>query len=783
MTLRVPLLAALAAMACLRALAFEAGAAKQEITPALGTPLNGYGDRYGRPSLTVHDPLWARALYLDDGETKLFLVNTDLCMINAELHERVLALAPAEVPKEHIILTATHTHSAQGAMYKHLPLRFVAGRFSQEVLDATAKNIVAAMRAAYDARERAAIGFGTTTQKDLSRNRRVSGGPIDEQIGVIKVDDADGNPIAAVTNFAAHPTFVPDADHYVISADYPGVYYIEMERLTGEGCVALFLNGAEGNQGIGNPDNSDGWARLENVAKKLAEKAHTLHKTIDCSEMKLRLTYLQPELPPTLVGFQPKATILQALEIGDLALAFLPGEPVVEIGLELRKRALAQGFKAHFTVGLSNDYLNYFVTRELYPGKYSETGMNFFGPGIADWFYGHFDQMHARVAATPTTTLAEPPTRKDLGQGAAHVVLDGVPRTMGQQRGTLFAEELRAKYNERVHEPIESGKGLPKGGMWGLVPPFLNIATLAPAFSGISIRDRLLQVSPELYAEIEGMAEAAALPFDAVWLLQNARDFSLREDKTPLFSTPFCTMFAVTTDTGPLVGRTLDWEGAESPVITEYAPESGQRFVQVGFGWNAGVFTGMNAAGLVLCVERVERVEGQGEPDVISAPIELIVRDLLATKTTAAEAIAALRAVTGQQGHHVLVVGPGAEGFEANVIEFGKETVQRAPEEGVLLGVAPSNEAADDDTLVRHARVADLLATNPARSVEALQAVLIDSETDRAPKAQIWNTTTKHAVVFDPQRRALHVAFPREDGTPGTFQRVVLSSTPVEATP
>lgn len=771
---RPAIAAALAVMACLRALAFEAGAAKQEITPALGTPLNGYGDRFGLPSLSVHDPLWSRALYLDDGEVRVFLVNTDLCMINAELRERVLALAPPEVPKENIILTATHTHSAQGAMYRHLPMRFVAGKFSQEVLDATAKNIVASMRAAYDARKRAAIGFGTTTQTDLSRNRRVSGGPIDEQIGVIKVDDADGNPIAVVTNFAAHPTFVPDADHYVISADYPGVYYNEMERLAGEGCVALFINGAEGNQGIANPNNSDGWARLEHVAQKLAEKADDLRKKIDCSELKLRFAHAQPSLPPTLAGFQPDTTVLQVLEIGDLALAFVPGEPVVEIGLDLRARALARGYQAHFTVGLGNDYLNYFVTRELYPGKYYETGMNFFGPGAADWLAAHFDALYGKGEAAPVTPLAEAPQKRDLGQGAAHVVLEGAPRAIGQQRGKLFAAALAEKYAQRVHAPVASGEFLPKTGMWGMVPPFIDITALAPALMGIATRDRLTQVSPGLFAEIEGMAEAAGMPFDAVWLLQNARDFALRGDKAPLFSTPFCTMAAVSTGDGPLVGRTLDWDHAEAPVVAEYAPEGGQRFLQVGFEWNAGVFSGMNAAGVVLCVERVE---GQGEPAAGSVPIELILRDLLASAATAVDAVTALLACTGQAGHHVLIAGPGPEGFALNVIELGeKGNTQRAPADGVLLGVDPSSANADDDTLVRHARVADLMATEGAHGLAALQRILTDSESGRAPRAQIWNPATRHAVIFDPVKRTAHVAFPGEGGRPGPFQRIVLST-------
>ena len=88
-----PLPGALSAPA---AWAMEAGAAKVEITPPLGTPLTGDARRLGRGALEVHDPLWARCLFLDDGETALFLVAADLCVINPDLRERVAALAQAE---------------------------------------------------------------------------------------------------------------------------------------------------------------------------------------------------------------------------------------------------------------------------------------------------------------------------------------------------------------------------------------------------------------------------------------------------------------------------------------------------------------------------------------------------------------------------------------------------------------------------------------------------------------------------------------------------------------
>ena len=91
-----------------------------------------------------------------------------------------------------------------------------------EVVEHTATRIAESMRLAVASKQRAALGYGTAKQKVLSVNRRESGGPIDEQVGVIRVDDADGNIISVVTNFSAHPTSVGGESEYEFSADYVG---------------------------------------------------------------------------------------------------------------------------------------------------------------------------------------------------------------------------------------------------------------------------------------------------------------------------------------------------------------------------------------------------------------------------------------------------------------------------------------------------------------------------------------------------------------------------------
>src|SRR5688500_10261634 len=61
------------------ALVFRAGAATSNITPELGSSING-GFQDGTATF-IHDDLHARCLVLDDGKTKLVMVVADSCVI------------------------------------------------------------------------------------------------------------------------------------------------------------------------------------------------------------------------------------------------------------------------------------------------------------------------------------------------------------------------------------------------------------------------------------------------------------------------------------------------------------------------------------------------------------------------------------------------------------------------------------------------------------------------------------------------------------------------------
>jgi len=761
------------------ALALEAGSAKTDITGPIGAPLNGYGDRMGRSSIAVHDPLWARALYLDDGTTKLFLVGTDLCIINPELRERVLALAPPEIPRENVILTATHTHSGQGGMVKQHPFRFVSGRFMPDVLESTAHGIAQAMNEAYNRRRRAAIGYGTAQHTDLSVNRRYRGGPMDKQIGIVLVEDADGNAISVVTNFAAHPTSVPDSDHYAYSADYPGFYYDEIEKNAAEGCVALFLNGAEGNQTITAPKGTDGWDRTEAAGRLLAQRVRETASKLTCGDAVLQVASARPALPPALgSAYAPTQTFLQTLEINDLLMTFVPGEACVEIALELRKRALERGYQAQFTVGLANDYAMYFVSRAHYADLTYESVCTNYGPGIEDWFYREFGKLMRKGEAVPAT-LTPPATAREI-PGALVLRLEGDPYALGYQRGSRFAPEIAALYQSRVFQPLDAGALLPESGSWSYWPKFMNPTPLALPVLGMASHKWLTGISTPLMREIEGMADGAQLPFDAVWLLQNAGHLAATTDKQVLFQAPFCTVFAATGDRAGadqlLVGRNLDSRMSDPSVVTQVFPPEGQAFIQVGFAWNQGVFTGMNAAGLVVALERnpLEPV-----PVGVALPLEFLLRTVLQDCQRVSEAVPLLDASTDLDGYHVLLAGFSEKGApEALVLSRDTAAPVRGPDQGLLLGTLPGDSNADPDTVKRYLRVLERLEEERIIGPEEIERVLTDAESSNGGSDAVWNSMTRHSVVFAPKQRALYAAFPKEDGRPGPYTAIPLEGTP-----
>src|SRR5437588_2923606 len=89
-------------------LALEAGVAKVDITPSFFGPMYGYANRKCGPANGTHDPLFAKALVLRAGDSRLAIVTLDLgSIVSANLHRDVAARLGIPV----LLLSASHTHS------------------------------------------------------------------------------------------------------------------------------------------------------------------------------------------------------------------------------------------------------------------------------------------------------------------------------------------------------------------------------------------------------------------------------------------------------------------------------------------------------------------------------------------------------------------------------------------------------------------------------------------------------------------------------------------------
>ena len=103
------------------AYALEAGVATIEITPPVGVKLWGYQLRKD-PSTGVLDPLYAKAVVFDDGETRAALVSLDLGRTPPDEYiSRIRNMVKEKFQIEQTLLAATHTHSGPYFGFSDLP--------------------------------------------------------------------------------------------------------------------------------------------------------------------------------------------------------------------------------------------------------------------------------------------------------------------------------------------------------------------------------------------------------------------------------------------------------------------------------------------------------------------------------------------------------------------------------------------------------------------------------------------------------------------------------------
>ena len=363
------------------AASLRAGVAEVDITPPVGTPLAGYGDRQGAPSTGVHDPLLAQALVLEAGGETVVFVSADFFLPRRRLFKDVGEAMERRtgIPRERLIIMASHAHCTSGGMFPELAL--LGGKVMPGLYEATVEKFVAAIEKANASLAPARIGFATGDATGYNNNRVYKDGITDPRLRVMRVDHADGSPLAVLFNFSAHPT-VYGGGMREFSADYVGPARDEIKK-NFPGVTAMFSNGTQGDQSPACPgDCGDGDERVAKGGAGLGRIAADTAKGIKTTD-KAALTFLSQE-----IVMQPNYDLritMDAVRINGTAMLTIPGEMYAELGKFVIDAAAQKGFDNLFLLGIANDGIGYLIPEHSYMERVYESTFALFGPGEGEY--------------------------------------------------------------------------------------------------------------------------------------------------------------------------------------------------------------------------------------------------------------------------------------------------------------------------------------------------------------------------------------------------------------
>ena len=370
-----------------------AGSARVDITPPVGTPLAGYGNRMGRGSIGIHDRLYTRAVAMSNGDQTVIILANDLLAITDDLFKAVYKKITREIPLKPnaLMISASHTHSGPGALAKKFWESFATGPFDPNLFEDTTQRMARAALEAYQRMKPARLGGGIIPVPELIRNRMVEGGPVDPSLGFIVIETLDQTATVYLVNYSAHPTVLKD-NNYLISGDFPGA--IERRLEEDLGVIALYTAGAVADLTANPPPASDDFGKAEKMGMMLADKLLEATQSVEYREQ-VRIGAVQAtiDLPPTQIKLGPslrlastlgnlffdRETVIQAILIGDILLLGVPCDLSSEIGLEIKKHAQDYGLHA-LIIGFANDYIGYVIPGKHYYADAYETRMSFNGP-------------------------------------------------------------------------------------------------------------------------------------------------------------------------------------------------------------------------------------------------------------------------------------------------------------------------------------------------------------------------------------------------------------------
>jgi len=421
----------------------KTGFAKIEITPSIGSNLNGY--YHERYSEYVVDPLYVSAVAYSDGNNTALTMSLD----NAGILQRDMNYIRLKVskhigiPVEAVFLACTHTHT--GPVISEIPGFFK--RDEEYYNDFCNKVCLCAEEAINDMKDSVvSVASGEVDGISFIRRYRMKDGSVvtnptvdiieqvlgpigepDKTVQLIKIQREDA-PDIAIIHYANHPDVVGGRG---ICPDWPGFMRDTLEaalvkEANGKGVRVIFFNGAEGDVNQWNPMKKEypkGVEHSRHMGRVLAGvvlSIYTYTKPVSCDLVcfkqnvalvatakgteedvkKAKLvnekfmvrkeksnseySWIDVVMSRKYIRLEEVEPIVDlnvlCLSLGDVVFVGIPGEPDTDIGRQVKEKS---PFAMTFVCSNANGSEGYFLTDEALNETGYEASSSLFLPGVA----------------------------------------------------------------------------------------------------------------------------------------------------------------------------------------------------------------------------------------------------------------------------------------------------------------------------------------------------------------------------------------------------------------
>jgi hypothetical protein len=314
---------------------FRVGRAAVDITPERGMAMGGYF--FVRLNEGVHDRLFAKAIVIEDGANKAALVACDLESLPGSFvtAARQEAAAKTGIPTEHIMISATHTHTGPEMselfiQQLHGTAAGVAARYRAEL----SSRIAEAVRLASADLRPAVLWSGVGSEPSLCFNRRYvmkdgtvrfnpgklnpdiirPAGPTDPEVSVVYFAAQDQSPLATYVNYALHLDTTGGLEY---SADYPNTLANVLGSVKGPAMMTLFTIGTAGNVNhldVRTRDRQSGFGEASRIGSILAAEVLKTYSRMQPTGGHLQVRGESIKLPVIDVSAEAVASARQIFE-------------------------------------------------------------------------------------------------------------------------------------------------------------------------------------------------------------------------------------------------------------------------------------------------------------------------------------------------------------------------------------------------------------------------------------------------------------------------------------